>query len=416
MRTLLPILLTLSALAQTPPPGFLSKGNRTLFPIGIYELPKTDADLKRMADSGINLVCTRSKADLDRAAAAGMLGWVPVPMQLGDDANGALRKAVDAVKNHPALAVWEGPDEIVWGFTAYSGLVRNGTFKTRDEWSRQTPHAIEYSEAQAAAIMPKLREGARLIRRLDPRKRPLWINEAAESDMKFIRQYIDGIDITGLDVYPVHAVPRETVAATAAYTDRYRSIGRGRPVWMVLQAFAWGSLNEFTPEPITYPTFAETRLMAYASLTHGARGLLYWGSFYVPADSLFRQSIYAMTSELAALQPFLVAPEEKAVRVKLTESRGRAQADDHGVSCLARRSGADSLLVLANEDNHPHMGVEASGLTSLNGRKLVELYGGETATIEQGGFVTRLMPYQVKVFSTSRKYETARRAGRDFTR
>jgi hypothetical protein len=416
MRTLLPLLLALPAMAQVPPAGFLSQGGRTLFPIGIYELPKTDAGLKRMAASGINLVCTHSRADLDRAAAAGLLGWVPVPMQLGDDPKGTLRKAVDAVKDHPALAVWEGPDEIVWGFTAYSGLFRDGTYETRDEWWRQTPRAIAYSETQAAAVMPKLREGARLVRSLDPKRHPLWINEAAESDMKFIRQYIDSIDITGLDVYPVHAAPKETIAATADYTDRFRSIGRGRPVWMVLQAFAWGSLNESDSEPVTYPTFAETRLMAYISLTHGARGLLYWGSSYVPDDSLFRNSIYAMTSELAALQPFLIAPEEKAVRVKLTESRGRALVGDRGVSWLARRSGADWLLVLVNEDNRPHMGVEVAGLASLNGSKLVELYGAETAKVAQGGFVTRLMPYQVKVFSTSRRYETAQRAGRQFTR
>ena len=154
----------------------------------MYELPKTDAELKRMAAAGINLVRAGSAADLDRASANGMLGWVPVPMQLGNDSAGVLRKAVEAVKNHPALAVWEGPDEIVWGFTAFSGLFRNGTYESRDEWWRQTPRAITYSETRAAEIMPRLREGARLVRSLDAKKRPLWINEAAESDMKFIRQ------------------------------------------------------------------------------------------------------------------------------------------------------------------------------------------------------------------------------------
>ena len=38
--------------------------------------------------------------------------------------------------------------------------------------------------------MPLLREGCRLVRRLDRRKRPIWINEAPESDMKFLREYL----------------------------------------------------------------------------------------------------------------------------------------------------------------------------------------------------------------------------------
>lgn len=406
-------LLALPIWAQVS--GLLNHGGCAAFPIGSYEMPKSDADLKSMAEAGMNLVHCGNAADLDRAARAGMLGWVSVPMQIGDDQKGVLRNAIDGVKAHPALAVWEGPDEVVWNFTALSQLFKSGIHKVKGEWWLQTPHARDYAEKEAAQIMPQLREGARLVRTLDPKRRPLWINEAAKSDLGYIRQYIDSIDITGCDIYPIHDNEKEP-ATVADYTDRYKAAGRGRPVWMVLQAFSWGGLKGYSTEAVTYPTFDETRLMAYASLTHGAKAILYWGSYAVPQGDPFRASILAMTSELSALQPFLVAPEDKTVRVKLIESEGRGQAGDRGVSWMARRTATDWLIALVNEDARAHMGVEVGGLALLNGRALHELYTGDSVKVSRGEIVARLTRHQVKVYSTSRKFETARRAGREYTR
>jgi hypothetical protein len=381
------------------------------FPIGIYEMPKTEAELRAMADAGINLVRCSNRADLDRAASVHMKGWVSIPMQQG----AGVEEAVRGVMDHPALAVWEGPDEIVWSFTANSLLFKQGIFPTRGEWRSQTPLAIEYAETQAKIIMPKLREAAALIRKLDRGRHPIWINEAAESDMKFMREYIDAIDITGCDSYPIHAAAQKP-AAVADFTERFRRIGKGRPVWMVLQGFAWGLLTDRTPEVVTYPTFHETRMMAWTAIAHRAKAILYWGSYMVPRDAPFRESIYAMTSELAALQRFLASPDVDGPKVELTESSGRAQADDRGVSMLARRSGDAWLIALVNEDAGAHMGVEVTGLAALDGRRLVQLYGTETASIRDGRLVTRLMPWEVKLFSTDRAYESPRRNGRNFAR
>ena len=58
---------------------------------------------------------------------------------------------------------------------------------------------------------------------------------------------------------------------------------------MVLQGFAWGKLSD-RHEDIAYPTFAETRAMAWATVTHGAKAVLYWGMTAAPPDPGFRQS------------------------------------------------------------------------------------------------------------------------------
>lgn len=396
--------------------GFLrTGGGHRAYPIGLYEMPETDAAWKQVADAGFNLVHCNNRADLDRAAKAGIMGWISLPMQLGDDPAGALRLAVNAVKDHPALAVLEGPDEITWSFTAASALFRKGIYKQPDEWWKQTPLAREYSAREGARIVSKLREGAALVRKLDAGRHPLWINEAARSDMKFVRDYIDGVDITGCDIYPVNGLDHEPIGVVADYTRRYESIGRGRPVWMVLQGFDWSALPEYGARQPVYPSFEQTRLMAYASIANGAQGILYWGTYLLkPEQAEFRSSLYAMASELASLQPFLTAPQQETTRVVLTEANGRGVPDERGVTWLSRRSGNEWLVAVVNEDSRAHMGVEVTGLNALNGRHLVLLYGQETATIEHDGFVTRLRPYEVKVFATSRGWETKNVAGRDF--
>ena len=403
--------------------GLLTKDGRRLFPIGFYELPQNDAQLKAMAESGVNLVRCGNKENLDRVKNLGMMGWVSLPVHSGITDN--LRKQIESVVDHPALAVWEGPDEIVWNFTAFSHLWRKdriGVFEHEGEWWMQTPLVIEYSEEKAKEIMPNMREAIKLVRSLDKHNRQFWINEARDSDLKFVRQYIDYVDITGCDDYPVRADGNYKAVRVGVSTERWQQIGRGRPVWMVLQGFSWSDLEEHADD-VAYPTFAESRLMAYDCIARGARGILYWGSSYLKSTGCeaFRESLYALTSELAALQPFLIAPEERYAQVKVTEGRRSndqegTMSPELGVRITARRTGRDWLIILVNEDDKIHMGVEVSGLNDLNGMDFVLLYGDETVTVNRGELVTRMMPYEVKVFATSRKGETDQRKGRDFVK
>jgi len=250
-----------------------------------------------------------------------------------------------------------------------------------------------------------------LVRSLDAQGRQFWINEALESDEKYVRQYMDWVDITGCDLYPVRASNRD-VASLGGATDRWKRVGRGKPVWMVLQGFSWSELGErYGAKTAAYPTFAESRFMAYDVIVHGAKGILYWGSNYLKSDA-FRESLYALTSELASLQPFLVAPEETTARVAVIEAGDGKETS--GVRMTARRSGEEWLIILVNENNQWHKRVEFSGLKTLNGRRLQLLYDAENAVVDQGGFVTQMPPLAVKVFATSRKWETSRRQGRDY--
>lgn len=385
--------------------GLLNVDGKPVFPIGIYEMPKTDEELKRMAEAGINLVHCGNRKELDRAQAAGMKGWVPLSVQQG--ATEALRNRIESVVDHPALAIWEGPDEIVWTFTAYSFLAKVAGF-TRDDWNAQTPKAVAYSEKKGAEIIPNMREGIALVKKIDKQNRPFWMNEAADSDVKFARGYVDSTDIIGCDYYAVRSEGTD-LQSVGRLVDRWDAIGRGRPVWMVLQAFSWHVANKTRTR--LYPSFYQSRFMAYDSIAHGARGILYWGSSEID-DPKFRTSIYALTSELSAIGPFLIGEDIETVRANVIDDL----FDPPGIGVRSRlfRLGSDYLLILANEDEHRHLGVDVTGLDALAGRTLTQLYGSETAQVEHGGIVTRLQGYQVKLFSTNPRYKSTITDGRDY--
>ncbi len=387
--------------------GFVRKDGEKLFPLGFYEFPKSDTELRAWSASGVNLVRCHDEKQLDRARAAGLLGWVPLGVANGP--TDSLRHTVEALKDHPALGVWEGPDELVWNFTAYSGLAKTAGF-TREDWKNQTPKAVAYAEREAGRIMPRLRAAIRMVREVDRGRHPFWINEAADSDVRYVRQYVESVDITGCDYYPVRSSPYD-LRSIGRLTERWKRIGRGRPVWMVLQAFSWHTARKDRGR--RYPSFAESRFMAYDAIAHGARGILYFGSDHIDVPA-FRDSLLALTAELAALQPFLVAPEEPAVRAPVIDDL--FDVPGRGVAVSARRKGDDWLVILVSEDQQRHLGVEVTGLDALDGRELLLLYGHERGTIARGELVTRLQPFETKVFASERKWEAPRRKGRDFGR
>ena len=403
------LMVTLSAHASSEASdGLLVKDGVRLFPIGFYELPTDPAALKAMAEAGVNLVHCANRGDLDRVQAVGMQGVVPLDLTQGGSE--ALRGQVSEMADHPALALWEGPDEVVWNFTAYSGLFKSlGVHKTQGAWWSQSPEAVLYAREKAAELIPKMREASALIRGIDGGKHPLWINEASRSDATYVRQYFDFVDITGCDIYPVHA-KESPLERVGAFTQLWRQIGRDKPVYMVLQAFAWTELGDtHAGEELRYPTFAESRLMAWDAIARGARGILYWGSAFTKSAA-FRESIYAVTRELAVLHPFLTAAEGPTLRPEVLETQ-EAQAPQ--VLALCRRSGDDWLVVVVNEDAKQHMPVVVGGLEALNGRTLNLLYGDETFAVSNGELTARILPYGVNVYATDRKWETQNRGGPD---
>ena len=95
----------------------------------------------------------------------------------------------------------------------------------------QIPKAVAYAEEQASKILPAMRDGIRLVRQLDDRDRPFWINEAADSDMKYVRGFIDEIDVTGCDYYAVRSEGTDLQTSAVSSIAGQRSAVASRSGW-----------------------------------------------------------------------------------------------------------------------------------------------------------------------------------------
>ncbi|MBO4344267.1 MAG: hypothetical protein J5833_00840, partial [Victivallales bacterium] len=123
---------------------------------------------------------------------------------------------------------------------------------------------------------------------------PAWINHAprlsGSPDMPKQsfdngRRFARAGNLTGADIYPIpeghghNDLKNRTMSCVGDYTDICRSLAWDtKPVWMILQAFGWseegGKLNAENPRP----TEKELRFMVWNAITHGARGIVWYGA------------------------------------------------------------------------------------------------------------------------------------------
>ncbi len=158
----------------------------------------------------------------------------------------------------------------------------------------------------------------------------------------------------------------------------------GKPAWMVLQGFGWDDIKESpsSGEPKNRrPTRHETRFMAYDAIVHGARGLLYWGTFAVEKPSPFWTDLKNVITELHELQPFLSAPDATGqVTLAVEPSSG---SGENGVVLMAKGNEGRWVFLVVNEA--PEALAFAIRVPAfLNGKKVSVLNEPETLTIEDG--------------------------------
>lgn len=324
----------------------LVNGKRTLI-IGSYYAAKSDRPYQEMADVGFNLVRAGSPETLDQAKAAGVMAWASVgalDLEKRAESEAALIERVKAVKDHPALAILETVDEPAW------------------DWLKR-----------GARVQPEVfAESYPVIKKIAPDKL-LYINHAPTNLVSTLQRYNAGTDIVTCDIYPVNPggiqsmfalfpnghqgdLNNTSISQIGDYVDKMRKVaGPGRPVFMVLQAFAWEKLVQETEvveqrdEKVQYPSYDETRFMAFQALIKGANGIVYWGSDFTPQPSDAWTNIKRVTREVADLQEALVAPDP-GVKVEATYEEMGHSVDD-GVQFIVRDSGGSRYIFTCNADS-----------------------------------------------------------------
>jgi hypothetical protein len=358
--------------------GHLLLNGRRFFPLGLYAKPKGDDPYGEMARAGFNLVSTAfDLAALDAAAKAGIYCWIPLGDAMDLTASretreARLREVVAGAKDHPALLLYESVDEPAW------------TWK---------------EPAKPRVTAEQLATGYQLVKQLDP-NHPVTLNHAPQNTVATLRRYNAACDAVSVDIYPIippdmlhvygltadrrHGDLRnQTPSCVGEYADKMRQVaGPDRPVWMVLQGFAWADLDAEAKvqSSVVYPTYEKTRYMAWQSVIHGCNGIIYWGTHTVEQPGDCWNGIVRTVRELADLHDVLVADEAPVKLEKEYDELG--YSIDAGVETSVRDAGGYRYLLAANSSIDP-AGVTFAGSQLAEGP--VEVLGeGRTVAVKAG--------------------------------
>ncbi|HOZ48267.1 MAG TPA: hypothetical protein PLO37_07645 [Candidatus Hydrogenedentes bacterium] len=431
-------------------------GNRT-FVLGLYECPGEDAVLDAVAAAGFNLVhVSESVEALDRLSQRGLFGWINTGGRIDLSAERPVREAgltemVNRFGAHPALFVWEVPDEALWncwyGATQWrrgeeprqltdriaaledaalaaelkKQLAESGRLFERGDaagserladaiWRRlgeDPPNpGLNLSNApeRAATMCEGMVQGYQFLKRIDP-NHPVWMNHAPRNQIAQLAAFNQGADAVGCDIYPAPAyrgghsdLADRSLASVGAYTARMQDAAPGKPVWMVLQGFGWADLednpSDEAREQGRRPTFSESRFMAYDAIVCGARGILYWGTYRIEKDSQLWTDLLKLIRELADLQPVLAAPDAALnLTMDYAETWGSL---DRGVRVLAKNVDGAVWLLVVNEFHDP-LNYTLGGLDAQEGMRYVDEVAERDATVTNGRLTLGIRSHGIQV-------------------
>ncbi|HOC69234.1 MAG TPA: hypothetical protein PKO23_10520 [Candidatus Hydrogenedentes bacterium] len=369
----------------------LVNGERT-FIMGLYENPAEDAVLEDVAHAGFNLVrSSDDTASLDRLHRHRLYAWINTGglMQLGPDSiarETQLEEMVARCGAHPALAIWEGPDEGLW-MCAVNALSSEGTLKEKTTLFNKN----------ASALRDGLLAGYEKIKELDPHH-PVWLNHAAGNSVRLLEGFGRAADIVGADIYPLMPYPthpmdisRIGLGWVGVTTSRMQESAPGKPVWMVLQGMSWGYLSgelfAIKEEPAQWPTLEESRFMAYDAVARGARGILYWGTHVLEKDSECWKGILTVVRELADNQSLLTAPDSPVAPTIDAWVMGvfPLSLNDNILSLpvLGKTLNGETWWIIVNEYFFP-VTYTLNGLDTLEGVVYTDSGSGNEASVRKG--------------------------------
>ncbi|NIA13043.1 MAG: hypothetical protein GWP08_03100 [Nitrospiraceae bacterium] len=375
--------------------GMITINGERTFIIGSYYEAKSDRPYAEMAEAGFNLVRTNGDTEsMDKAHAAGLVTWTTVgaiDLDNRETSTAALTERVNKVKDHPAVAFLETIDEPAW------------------DWNKPGSRVSWQTFADAYPI----------IKAADP-NHLLYMNHAPTNLVKTMRQYNAGTDIVAMDIYPVNPgglqsmfalfpdglqgdLNNEHISQVGEYVDKMRQVtGPNRPLFMVLQAFAWEMLQdksgifERREEKVLYPTYSQTRFMAYQSIIKGANGIIYWGSHYTPQPSQCWTDIKRVTREIADLAaPLAERTAPIAIEVDYHEM---GHSVDDGVQWRVKEHGGKRYLFTCNADKNACKAT-LSGLGGATACKV--LTEDRELPVENGAITDTWRRFDVHVYELS---------------
>src|ERR1043166_4367287 len=266
------------ALAQTGSVVTVNSDNvlvingRKVFPIGFSpgppingKTPIGDDAMQEFRDAGAllfrmvqttdwnsQLIATQQAA-LDWAAQHGMYIWLNLrelsEFNTGDTATAAsLRSLVDTFKDHPGLGLWKNYDEAWWGGITVTQLL-NGYNVIKQE---DTNHPVVQTHAPRGTV----------------------------SDLQ---PYNVAADVLAVYIYPAASPPpsnppltNTNISVVGDWTQVIEQVANGQKQHWTIEQIAFSGTTP-PSHPLLFPTFTQSRYLAYQAINYGARALMFYG-------------------------------------------------------------------------------------------------------------------------------------------
>ncbi|MBI2434628.1 MAG: hypothetical protein HYV26_17365 [Candidatus Hydrogenedentes bacterium] len=374
-------------------------GART-FIVGSYyagnkDHPPALESYQELKEAGFNLV-SASGEQAALAQQAGLMFWTNIgTLDLGKREESAqqIRERVLTLKDHPALAFYEQFDEPAW------------------TWIGE-PNA---KPGAPRATAEQFQDTYELVRGVDT-NHLIYTNHAPTNLVGTLQAYNAGTDIVATDIYPVtpggikymfalfpdghQGDFNDTyISQVGRYAAKMRAVaGPNRPVFMVLQAFAWEALlplEEQRSEKILYPSYGDSRFMAFQSIIQGANGIVYWGSHFMPQPSEAWTTLKQVVREIADLAPALESTQSLQASVQV-EYHEVGYDVDSGIQWLGKEHEGKLYLLTCNADKHRNQAT-LSGLGAWRTCTVLN-EGGRTLTVENGAITDTWERFGVHVY------------------
>lgn len=363
-------------------------GKRT-FIIGSYHQPKTEDPFKTLSQNGYNYVRVKSDSlELDKARDNNLSAWLYTTIFEKEDPVKAKEKLLDLVnkfKDHSALLYWEISDE----------------------------PAFTWNSKEARVSPKQMKTAYDIIHRTDG-KHDVITNHGPVNLISTLKKYNNSTEVVAVDVYPV--IPQGIkpsyalfddglqgdllnpyLSQVGEYIDKMKTVvDDAKPIFAVLQGFSWEMLkpeNERDSSMILYPTYAESRFMAYNAIVHGANGILIWGTNYTPQPSKFIDDLYAVTKELAAMQEVLASKSTSNDIEMVYHELGYSV--DSGIEFITKEINGDTYLISVNSDKNP-VKATFSGLDKFSTIEIIN--ENRTLSISNGKITDDFKPFDVHIY------------------
>ncbi len=237
-------------------PGPPNNGTTPQGKDALQELRDAGALLFRMAQTSNwdSTVISNQQVALDWAAQHGMYVWLNL-RELSQFSSTdtvtpvALRSIVDTFKNHPALGLWKNYDEAWWAGVSVTNLLN----------------------------------GYNVIKQGDT-NHPVVQTHAPRGTVADLQPYNVAADVLALDIYPVTAsgsasnppITNTQISQVGDWTKVLSQVANGQKEYWLIEQIAFSGTTPPT-HTLVFPTFTQSRYMAYQAIVNGARGLMFFG-------------------------------------------------------------------------------------------------------------------------------------------